>query len=300
MILVAGATGSLGGRIARELLGRGDAVRVLVRPESNFPPLEAAGAEVALGDLRNAATLRLACEGVDFVISTASATRRADDTPENVDARGTQNLIDAAREAGVRHFVVVSTVGATAESPLPAFRAKAAAEDHLRRSGLSYTILQPAPFMDVWFAMMVEAPLARGAPVTLVGESRRRFSFIAERDVAAFALAALDHPGARNATLVIGGPKAISFTDVVQAYEAAVGRPIPINRVAPGEPIPGLPEPVWAIAATLETFELILPMDETARQYGVELTSVEQFARASIAALGVPGDEAASPSPQHR
>jgi len=281
MVLVAGATGSLGSRIAKGLRARGDEVRALVRPGSNGEALERAGVSLAFGDLRDPATLDAACAGVDIVISTASATGRSDDTPENVDGKGNANLIVAARRAGVSHFVLVSALGSSAESPVPAFRAKAFAEQALRTSGLTWTILQPAAFMDVWFAMFIEGPLAAGLPVTLVGESRRRHSFIAEKDVAAFAIAAATDPAAKNTTLVLGGPAAVTFRDVVAAYESALERAIPVVRVAPGEPIPGLPEPVWGIAAALETFDSPIPMEHMAQTFGVALTTLEMFASRS-------------------
>lgn len=284
MILVAGATGSLGGRIARGLLEEGVAVRALVRPGSDHAFLRDAGVELAFGDLTQPATLDRACAGVRSVVTTASATKRGDDSVENVDLRGNVNLIDAARDAGVRRFVLVSTLGASEDSPVPAFRAKAGAERHLRESGMDYTILQPNALMDVWFSMLVEAPARAGLPVTLVGDSTRRHSFIAEADVAAFSLAALRNPVARNVTLVLGGPEAVRFTDVVRAYERAAGREIPIQRVAPGEPIPGTPEPVWGFAAALESYDSLVPMEETARTYGVTLTSVGELAKSRWAA----------------
>jgi NADH dehydrogenase len=76
----------------------------------------------------------------------------------------------------------------------------------------------------------------------------------------------------------------VTLRDVVGAYERATGRPIPIRSVAPGEPIPGVPEPVWALAASLETFDSPVAMEETSRTYGVRLTSVADFARARVSA----------------
>jgi NADH dehydrogenase len=281
MILVVGGTGSLGGKIVDRLVAEGESVRVLARPTSHSSPLREAGVEVVIGDLTDAPTLAPACEGATVVITTASATRRGDDSPENVDQRGSQNLIDAAQSAGVDRFVFTSTIGASADSPVPAFRAKGIAEEHLRNSGIDYAILHANAFMDVWFGMMIEMPIATGQPVTLVGESRRRHSFIAERDLAAFAIAAARHPAARNNVLTLGGPEPLTFRDVVAAYEEALGRPIAVRSVDPGAPIPGLPEPVWGIAAALETFDSPIPMEETARVYGVPLTSAREFARQS-------------------
>lgn len=285
MILLAGATGSLGGRIARSLRDRGEPLCALVRPATDRSRLEAKGITIALGDLREPGTLRRACDGISVVVSTASATSRGDDTPDNVDAKGTANLVEAARDAGAEHFVLISTIGASPDSPVPAFRAKGKAEEAVRASGINYTIFQPNGFMDVWFANLIEAPIAAGRPVTLVGEARRRHSFIAERDVAAFAVAAALAPIARGETVSIGGPTAVSFRDAVAAYEAALGRPIPIETVPPGAPIPGVPEPVWGIAAAFDSYDSPMPMDETAARFGVQLTSLEEFAAERAAIL---------------
>ena len=282
MILVAGGTGSLGGKIAGGLLRGGAAVRVLARPDSAAGALREAGAEIVPGDLKEPASLARACVGVEAVVTTASASKRGDDSPQNVDLSGSRNLVDAAREAGVRHFVFVSTIGASPESQLPLFRAKALAEQALRASGLEFTILQPAPLMDVWFPLLIEAPLLTGQPVTLVGEARGRHSFVAEQDVAAFARAALSHPAARNATIALGGPAALTFREVVRAYEAAAGREVTVRSVAPGDSIPGVPDAVSGIAAALEAFDTVVPMAETAAAFGVTLTSALDFARARL------------------
>ena len=284
MELVAGATGSLGGRIVRTLLEGGGRVRALARhPGGPAAALETAGAEVMLGNLKDPASLRRACSGVDVVISTASATRRTDDTPENVDMRGTINLIDAARDAGVRRFVLVSTLGAVPESPVPAFRAKAAAEAHLKESGISWVILQCDAFMDVWFGMLIEAPIASGAPVTLVGESTGRHSFIAESDVAQFAALAARRGEPSNVTLSLGGPEAITFRDAAKAYEAALGRPLTVRSVPPGAPLPGLPDIVSGLVAAFESADSVVPMRDTSAGFGVRLTSALDFARRRVA-----------------
>ena len=96
MLLVAGATGSLGTRITRRLLDQGRPVRILVRAGSDHAALAAAGADVAVGNLKDPESLERACGGVHTVITTASASRRGDDSIENVDRQGNLNLVDAA------------------------------------------------------------------------------------------------------------------------------------------------------------------------------------------------------------
>ncbi len=100
------------------------------------------------------------------MITTASASKTGDDSIENVDVRGNQNLIAAAESAGVGQFVLVSTLGAASDHPVPVFRAKGLAEERLRRGTMGFTILQPNAFMDVWF------PLSQrfGVRLTSVGE----------------------------------------------------------------------------------------------------------------------------------
>jgi NADH dehydrogenase len=101
MILVAGATGMMGGMITRQLLEQGQDVRVLVRQHSNYRPLVDAGAQPVFGDLKDRASLDEAVRGVDTVITTAnSAQRGGDDNVQTVDLQGNANLIDAAKAAG--------------------------------------------------------------------------------------------------------------------------------------------------------------------------------------------------------
>lgn len=280
MILVVGGTGSLGGRLATGLLQQDEAVRTLVRPGSEHQALADAGAELAVGDLKDPASLARACEGIEIVVTTANSARRGgDDTHETVDRLGNRALIDAAVAAGVDRFVFVSALGADPSSPIPFLRAKGETEEHLRNSALDHTIVSPNVFMDAWFVMLVERPLAAGEPVTLVGEGNRRHSFVAEEDVARFVLAAVRHPAARNATLVVGGPDPLTWRDVVKIYEEETGRTIDVRTIPPGQLIPGLPEVVSQLAAGFDTYDSPIPMDETAATYGVALTSAREFAR---------------------
>jgi uncharacterized protein YbjT (DUF2867 family) len=286
MILVVGSTGRVGGMITRTLLGQDRQLRILVRSGSDHHAFVAAGAEAAFGDLKDPASLAVACRGVDTVITTASAGERGgDDTPASVDLEGNRNLIDAARTAGVRQFIFVSALLARADHPVPVPRAKALTEAALRASGLTYTIVAANAIADVMFPLVVGYPLSVGKPVTLVGEGRRRHTFIAARDVAAFATAAVDHPSALNRRIEIGGPDALSWRDVLAAYERTLGRPIPVQWIPPGEmlpdlpPAPGLTPLVSGLLAALETFDTPLDMTEVSRTFGVTPTTIDDLLR---------------------
>ena len=281
--------------ITRRLLAQGKDVRILVRHNSpseqlakegratSAEELIEAGAEPVYGDLRDRASLDAAVEGIETVITTANSVGRGgEDNPQSVDLEGNRNLIEAAREAGVEHFVFVSSLGADPDHPVPFMRGKGQSEASLRQSGMDYTILAPTPYMELWVAVVVGMPVSQGRPVTLVGEGRRLHSFISERDVAAFAVAAAENPAARNEYLAIGGPEPLSWRDVVETYERVLERSIPVEFVAMGEPMP-LPDPMPSILAGMETYDSAIEMEEIARTFDVPLTRLETFVREQVA-----------------
>jgi uncharacterized protein YbjT (DUF2867 family) len=147
---------------------------------------------------------------------------------------------------------------------------------------MEYTILAPTSFMEVWPAMVVGMPALQGQPVTLVGEGRRRHSFISNRDVAAFAVATVDRPEARDQYLALGGPEPLTWRDVVATYEHVLGHSHPVEFVAMGEPVPGLPDPMPALLAGMETYDSIVEMEETSSTFDVPLTRLEMFVRSQV------------------
>lgn len=278
MILVVGATGNLGGIITRMLLAQGKSVRILTRPQSSYQALEHAGAQIALGDLKERDSLDVACHGVATVITTAnSAARGGADTVETVDLAGNRHLIDAAKTAGVRQLIFVSMLGADPTSPVPFLQAKGATEAYLQGSGVPYTILAPNGYMEVMIKRVVGMPARLGRPVTIVGGGYRKHSFISVSDVAAFVLAAIGNPEAINQKLVLGGPQALSFRDAVAIYERMLGHQIQINSVAPGESIPELPQTVAQLLAGLDRYDSPINMTETAATFNVQLTPLEEI-----------------------
>jgi NADH dehydrogenase len=277
MILVAGATGTVGGMIVDGLLARGDRVRGLVRSEKSAAILQARGVDTVLGDLKDPASLDRACAGIEVVITTAnSASRGGSDNPESVEEQGNRNLVDAARAAGVRQFVFVSALGSDLNSPVPLLRGKAIAEQYLRESGLTYTILMPNLFMEIWCPNIVGRSALAGQPVTLIGEGRRRHSMISAVDVAAFAVAATGNEGAHNRVLVLGGPQAASWHDVIAAHERVQGRQIEVRYVPLGGVLPGLPDFVSGFMNLLETYDTVIQMDSLAQEFGVRQVTIDE------------------------
>ena len=289
MILVVGASGDLGSQITDRLVQRGDRVRVLSRhgaaPTDRWP-----GAETVLGDLKDPATLRAACDGVSTVVTTASATTRgAPDTIESVDLAGNLNLIEASEAAGVQRFIFVSALGAAPEHPMPLLRAKGLSEQRLRASGMDWTILQPDVFMDRLIPMVVGLPALSNSTVTLIGHGRREHSFVAVRDVAAYAVAVVQHPEAHRRTIRVGGPRPLTWDDVVQAFEHQLGRRVPVRKVAAGEPT-DLPDFVAQLLTALDGYDSPIDMTESNATYGIEPTDLTTFVRTFVdASQPVPG-----------
>jgi uncharacterized protein YbjT (DUF2867 family) len=277
MILVAGATGMVGGMIVGGLLARGQRVRALVRSAKSAETFQARGVDTALGDFKDRASLDRACAGAEVVITTAnSASRGGSDTPESVEEQGNRNLIDAARAAGVRQFVFVSALGSDLNSPVPLLRGKAIAEQYLRESGLTHTILMPNLYLEIWCPNIVGRAAQAGQPVTLIGEGRRQHSMISAADVAAFAVAAAGNERAYNRVLVVGGPRAVTWHDVIAAHERVQGRKIEVRYLPLGGVLPGLPDFVSGFMNLLETYDSVIPMESLAQEFGVRQVTVDE------------------------
>jgi uncharacterized protein YbjT (DUF2867 family) len=157
VILVTGATGNQGGAIARHLLQRGNfTVRAFVRdqdkPAANS--LKQAGAELIEGDLNDRTSLDLAMQGVSGVFSVQTFQDGLE-----AEIRQGNALVDAAKAAGIQHFVYSSVGSAERNTGIPHFDSKFQVEEHIRASGLPYTILRPVFFFYNYDSMrpMIEA-----------------------------------------------------------------------------------------------------------------------------------------------
>lgn len=237
MDLVVGATGILGGEICKGLLNAGRQVRVLVRETSDkgkVDALKAQGAEIVNGDLKDEASLKTACAGVSNVISTASSTlsRAEGDDIETVDRQGQIALVEAAKDAGVSHFVYVSFP--PDENSFPLQDAKRAVEDAIKSSGVDYTILHPTHFREVWLSPALGFDVGEGK-ARIFGDGDGKISWISMFDVKDAVVASLDNPKARNKVLRLGGPEALSQHEVVARFETRIGRTLDKEVVPLGD-----------------------------------------------------------------
>lgn len=278
MNLVIGATGSLGGLISHRLLNAGAPTRALVRERSDYSSLHRGGAEVALGDLKNPRSLDRACMGVERIIATATAAARGgEDTIEAVDHQGYSDLIATAIAAGVERFIFISAHGFGPDSPVALARAKAATEESLTASGLDYTVLRPALFMESWISMLLGAQLQRGPNVQIMGDPEQPLSFVSIANVADLAIATLDHPEVERTAVPLSA-QAVSYRQIVEWIDEFTGRSIAIEAVPPGTEIPGLPPIVLELWSWLATAELD-PIETVgvAMKFGLALESPKSF-----------------------
>ena len=235
-ILVVGATGFLGTEICRQLTAMGKSVRGLVR-ESSDPAkvsrLQSFGVETVQGDVRDPSSLDKACQGITSLISTVSAMPFSyvpeANNVETTDSEGVTNLIEAARKNDVSHFIYIS-FSRNVDLDFPLRNAKREMERKLKGSGLVFTILRPSYFMEAWLSPVVGFDAAN-AKATVYGAGQNPISWIAIQDVAQFAVASLDHPAAKNATLELGGPEAISPVEVIKLFEQTGGRSFEVQFV---------------------------------------------------------------------
>jgi NADH dehydrogenase len=233
MNLVVGATGLLGGELCRRLRAKGKPVRALVRPSADPAKLEKlreAGVTFSQGDLKSPSTLEAACRDVTTVISTASSTfsRQAGDSIQTVDELGQLNLLEVARTAGVRHFIFISFPPMAEDCPLQ--EAKRKVEQRLIGSGLTYTVLQPTFFTEVWLSPALGFDIA-GGKARIYGAGHNKISWISFLDVAEFGVASVENAAARNAVIKLGGPEALSPLEVVKICEELSGRQFAIEHV---------------------------------------------------------------------
>ncbi|HEV2194356.1 MAG TPA: NmrA family NAD(P)-binding protein [Candidatus Acidoferrum sp.] len=286
MDLVVGATGLVGQQIALGLRHQGRSVRGLARGgtrHAKAASLMAAGIEIVDADLTKPETLPAACNGVETVLCTATSMPHGkDDGLRRVDHDGTLALIDCAERAGVQHFVYTSYSGNIREdSPLET--AKRDCEKRLLSSKMRATILRPSYFMEMWLSLALGFDPANGR-ARIYGSGEAKVSYISFHDVVAFALAVGANPSHPSAFLEMGGPEPLSQLDAVAAFERSLGRKCELENV----PLAALEEQHRSADPLQKTFAALMigyakgdaiPGSlETARQYGVTLHSVSDYA----------------------
>lgn len=221
-VLVTGATGRIGGTVARRLVGAGHRVRAFVRNPAGerAEALERAGVELAPGDLEDQASSAEACTGMDAVFIVTTPLPGVD-----VEVVHGKTMASAAAAAGVQHIVLSSVADAQRGTGIPHFESKHAIEAHLRTLGVVWTAVAPAFFYEnVLFPWNLEGLKAGVWRQPL--PPNRPLKMITVRDIAAFVALVIDHPGEFAGQHVDIASDELTGAEVAEALTAVIGEPI--------------------------------------------------------------------------
>ncbi|HVW30363.1 MAG TPA: SDR family oxidoreductase [Polyangiaceae bacterium] len=221
MILVTGATGTVGSLVVERLLAQGVRPCAFVRDAAKARARFGDGVDIAIGDLTDATSLANACRGAERILLINAGPELA-----SRDALAAAT----ASAAGVAHIVKLST--ADAEHGVGTGPWHARGEEAIRDSGVGFTFVRPAGFMDNVLAW-VPAVKAGAAVRSSTGEGR--IPFIHSRDIADVVAAALTSPEHDGATLTITGPVALSYGQMATMLGEALGRAIPFLPISEEE-----------------------------------------------------------------
>jgi uncharacterized protein YbjT (DUF2867 family) len=246
LIVVSGATGQLGGRIARLLAESGSAQRLLVRDPSRAPELP--GAEVAVAEYADPEALRRALDGAGTVLMVSGA-----EAPDRVGQH--RNFVDAAVAAGVERLVYTSFVGAAPDAVFTLARDHGATEEYIRASGLGFTFLRDNLYADFLPMMVGEDGVIRGP----AGDGRA--AVVAQDDIAAAAAVVLRDPSPHAGRIYdLTGPAALTFTEMAATVSAATGRTVKfqnetLEQAYASRAVYGAPQ--WQVEAWVSTYTAV-------------------------------------------
>jgi len=227
MILITGGTGFIGKVLVRHLIEHDHQVRILIRPSQHSPNLpRGVPIEVAVSSIGDERSLRAAMVGVDIVYHLAGAEWRGSrGSLMDIDIQGTQTVIRAAVDAGVRRLFYISHLGADRASAFPLLKAKAIAEEYIRRSGLDYTILRSALVFgpnDHFTTGLARLLYALPFFFLIPSDGQTLLQPLWVEDLVTCLVWALEDDQTRNQTYSVGGPEFLTFNQILaMVMEAA-------------------------------------------------------------------------------
>ncbi len=291
-MLVTGATGTLGTLTTRLLLETGHRVRAMTRMLSNTDDLKKRGASIVKGDLRDVESLEFALRGVSTVVSsTHSMLGKGEASIEVVDDEGMRSLIDAAKQAGVGHFIFTSVIGAALDHPIDFWQTKARVERYLRDSGLDYTIIRPTAFMEMHAYELIGKLVEKGKRVMMFGVGKNLRNFVAAGDVAKIVVAAIDDQRMRGEIVEVGGPENLSSNSVAEVFGKISGRKVKVTHlplavaravaVSMKKAHPGVSRVIKSAILSETTDQTFDPSGLVAK-YPIKLTRLEDWAARRI------------------
>jgi uncharacterized protein YbjT (DUF2867 family) len=243
MILITGASGSVGKTVLREAIGKESKVRAMYRSKEEAAKAPA-GCEPVLADFSDKQSLRAAMNGVTSVYLVCSP------IPQLVELES--NVVDVCKESGVKHVVLNSALGAgDYGKSFPSWHRKV--EDKLKASGISYTILRPNGFLQNIVAFNAASIRTQGAFYVAMGDAK--VSYLDVGDIAVVAVKVLQGGAHSGKTYELNGPEAVSNEELAKRISKVSGRKVSfvdIPEAAQREAMLGLGMPEWQVTALLE------------------------------------------------
>jgi uncharacterized protein YbjT (DUF2867 family) len=215
MILLTGVTGKTGGATAQALLNKGLPLRAIVRNADKAAALKAAGVDLVVGDVSDPAVLAKAMTGVQKALMILPNGEHQ--------LKLEQQFVDAARQAGVRHVVKLSSIEAVADATAPIPKIHYQSELYLQKSGLAWTMLKPNFFMQNFLG---SAGTIKEQNKFFLPMGDGKTVMIDVRDIGAVAAAVLTGAGHEGQRYEITGPEVLSFHDVAERFTRVLGRKI--------------------------------------------------------------------------
>jgi uncharacterized protein YbjT (DUF2867 family) len=234
-IFVAGGTGFVGKSLRAALAGR--PLRLLVRDRSKYASLASADVELVEGDVTRAESLTDAVNGCEAVISLAAIIEETGGaTFDSVIRQGNVHLVEAAKRAGIKRFLLMSAMGVRHDPAYPYFEAKWQAEQAVKTSGIWWTIFRPSVIFGPGDGFInTLADLVRKAPIIpVVGSGRTKFQPVFVEEVAAIFVKALDDPATVGETFELGGPDVLTYEQLLDLIAATLGKRRPKVHVPVG------------------------------------------------------------------
>ena len=229
-VLVTGATGFVGREILRELPRAGHETHILTR-DGYADGTEAAekglSAQIHFGNLLNLDSLKHACRGMDAVIHLVGIiSELGENTFDNIHTLGTQNMVNAAREAGVRRFIHMSALGTRPNAAARYHQSKWAAEELVRSSGLAWTIFRPSIIYGPGDQFVNRfARMARFSPaLPVIGNGHSKFQPIPVGDVATCFVKAVNEKRSIGQTYDLCGRDVLTFESILDTIMEVTGR----------------------------------------------------------------------------
>jgi len=297
VILVTGGTGFIGPRVVHALRERDKEVRALVRNPSGkaATTLAAWGAELVRGDMTDRESLRGAVEGSEVVVHLVAIRQGSGEQFRRVMEDGTRDLVAAAKEGGVKRFVLMSALGTTEETKdlVPYYHAKWEEEQAVSGSGLEHVIFRPSfVFAKDGGILPTFRRLAKVAPVTpITGSGKQRIQPIWIDDVAAYFAQSVDKPEAANGTFELGGPDAVTWNEFWARLKRALGQRRPSVHVPMAlmranalvtERLPGNIPLTRDLLTMLEHGDNVVSNDEAVRTFRLPLVPLDEQLRRAV------------------